>query len=1051
MTIQDARPDPSAHPGAGSEASLGGAWLDAVLRRRGVVGAGGVLLGATALGSSAWGRQVMAAVADPLGAEARDLERISGLRAERLRRESDQLSLDLLIGAMTTVVQDGVVRLRAQGPEPGYLAFVLPAQALGEAWTHGAQALSASAPAVKAELARPALLAFSVPVGGEIGYDIASLLDWSGLTPIWSGTGRSRIEAPYRFSVAPVGTTRWRHDTAPRLLTDADGQQTEVTEVWHSRLGAASDQHRAARLRVVDVYDTSLKIPVDAADRAAIAKVAGAEKSTSKAGPVGADLFVLSPLGASIELHGRWPDAPGSLVAWDHRTTLGRDQYVRTVNRGFLMPWGHPAVIVEETRRKMRLRGAGDAARPAAVLEKTITVVVTDPVVDTSVVAARTSGGVVGGSQLPFTSVRCLTRISPALRDRELSSIKSGGGLPRLAEDGSFLRMPFVGVDWEGRETPFTSVVGFLPAGLEHHPGVVSVWNGASADLRAVDHGGRAVALVPPPSGSPGSTRVGVGTARVGVVFVPPKVSMPIGRAPFRPIWAELGAVVPAVSALGSTGGSTAGGARADRAGAERAGAAPVLHSWPAAYLADQANKGGVYLEPTKPVSAPSAADLTGGLGSLPQAYQGLSTKVGAVLASSAAALDQLATKGAVVAGAVFDGLTLFGHLSLVDLVVDGLDAVPKAVTEVVGQRQTVTTRLAPTLQPKLVGPLRFDPGTLTVVTTLAAGGQKPPEHTLDARLVDSTLQLASLVKLPIEDLHITSTTAAPFDITLILGKVEFLGALAFVQELAAVLEPFVSGARPAAPATSTFRSAASPTASRVAARLPRGGPDVDADTSGLHLSQAIALPDVQVGVFRLSGLNFGLGVDLLFVGGLGARFTFASHENPFQVVYGPFGGGGYCALELDGGDVTDLEVSLMVCGGVGIDLGVASGAISVAAGLVLSLPADGPLSLTGFFRASGALEVLGLVSVSVVFEITLGYADTDPVTLTGSADLALKVEVCWVSKTVHASVQKTFSGGAKAAPLGSRAAADAAFSFADVYPDASPWQTYADSFSAGA
>lgn len=1018
-------------------------WTQAVLHRRGVVAAGGVLVGATTLGGTPWGRELLAAIADPDGEAARVLRRASGTVVERIRRDADQLVLDLVHSGLDEVVTGRTVTLRASGPQPGYLGFVLPAQALGEATTHGATALSPASPAVKTELGGVCLLAFSVPVGAEIGYDIASLLDWSGLQPKWDGAGRSLIEAPYRFSVRPSGTTVWRHDPEPRVLLDAGGRPVARTELWHTRLGVPSNQHRSARLRVVGTYATGLKLAVDATDRAAIRALADTDTVSSSKAPVVADEFVLSSLGASVDLHGRWPKSAGSLVSWDHRTTLGRDQYVKTVNRGYLMPWGHPAVLVEETWRRMRLRGTGSAARPAAVLEKTITLVVTDPVVDTEVVAARTINGTTGGSRLPFRSVRCTVRTSPPLRERELSTLKNSGGLPFLAETGVHLRLPFVGLDWEGREVPLSSVVGFLPAGLEKKPGIVVAWNSAEPAEQTVDLGGRQVALVPS-GGAPGSTSMQVGTARTLIAYVKPEVSGPLRRAPFRPVFSTLEVAVPAVSALASTQGTAPAGRRAEPAA--------TTHTWPAAYVKDQNNKGGVYLRPKTPIGAPSGPDLTGGLGSLPQVYQGLSTKVGAVLAASQKAFDQLAD-GVSTASQIYDDLTLFGRIPLAEIIVDGgLGALPTAITTVVEQRQTVTTKLTPKLTDYQVGPVRFFPGALTIVATLAAGGPRPPERSIDARLSNATLELAGLVRLPIQELHITSSSAAPFDLTLTLGDLAFLGPLAFVQQLAEVLAPFVSDARP----STSYRSAGHP-ANAGRATLARRGldPDVDVDLQGLHVSQAIALPDVQVGVFRLAGLGFGFGLDLLFAGGLGGRFDFATHENPFQVSYGPFGGGGYCALALDAGGVTDLEVSLMACGGVGINLGVAAGAISVSAGLVLSLPAKQPVSLTGFFRASGALEVLGLVSVSVVFEIALTFVDSDPVSLTGTAELALKVEVCWVSKTVKASVQKTFTGGAQKKPIGGRAAragaSDEGFTYRDAYPDDRSWQSYADAYAPGA
>ncbi|WP_344734768.1 hypothetical protein [Nocardioides fonticola] len=1029
-----------------------GAVLGAQVRRRGVVGAGGVVVGLAALGGTSWGRQVVAAVADLATDDYRVLDRDTATVVERVRRDADQLVLDVVRSGFREVEQDGVVQLEAAGAEPATLGFVLPAQSLGESYTHGAGAVSTGSPLVKAELGQPALLLFTVPVGTRIGYDIASLLDWSGLQPVWTGPtdATSLLEAPYRISVRPLGTPVWRHDPTPRVLTGADGKPARATELWHSRLTTSTGA--APLLRVVDTLPTSLKLPLDATDRKAILKLANVDTTTSGSGPVTAEEFIVSSLGASVEIHGRWPTPKGaSLTAWDHRTTLGRDQYVKTVTKGFLLPWGHPAVIVEETWRRQRLRGSGPAARAVGVLEKVVTVVVTQPVVDTSLPKKRIVQGKLGGSRLPFASVRCTVRTSPPVK---LRAEKTQGGIPRLADGGGVLKLPFVGVDWEGTEVPFTSTVGFMPVELlDKAAAPAKIWADAKEEkVAGVDLGGRSMALIPPPT--PGSTRVQVTTASVDVtpVSLTSAESAAQKQANFRPVFTKLDAVVPAVSALAGAA-SAPGSARR----ATPPSGSPTTHVWPTQYLAEEDNAGGVFLKPKVSFDAPVPDSLTGGLGSLPQIYQGLSTKVGAVLAATEEAYDKLAD-GVSAAADIYDKLTLFGQIPLASIILGGdLGALPKAITEVVDQRQTVTTTLTPKLKTYSLGPLHFFPGTLAIVAKLAAGGDKPPEHSLDARLTKSTLELAGLVQLPVDDLHITSTTAAPFDLTLVLGQVGFLGPLAFVQQLAAILEPFLSDDEDAGRPATAYR--ATPASASLARTARRGfDPDIDVDLSGLHVSQSIKLPDVQVGVFQLNGLSFGFGVDLLFIGGLGARFNFATHENPFQVLYGPFGGGGYCAIELDGGSISNLEVSLAVCGGVGIDLGVAAGAISVSAGLVLALPAKGDLSLTGFFRASGALEVLGLVSVSVVFEISLTYVDSDPVSLSGVAELAMKIEVCWVSKTVHASVQKTFTGGAQKKAIGSRTTAgragapsDGSFTFADSYPDQSTWASYAAAFAPGA
>ena len=53
-----------------------------------------------------------------------------------------------------------------------------------------------------------------------------------------------------------------------------------------------------------------------------------------------------------MDVRGNW-NVPGvPLTEWQHRTTLGRDQFVRIVEKGYFCPFGHRAVYVTETRRR---------------------------------------------------------------------------------------------------------------------------------------------------------------------------------------------------------------------------------------------------------------------------------------------------------------------------------------------------------------------------------------------------------------------------------------------------------------------------------------------------------------------------------------------------------------------------------------------------------------------------------------------------------------------------------------------------------------------------
>jgi hypothetical protein len=104
------------------------------------------------------------------------------------------------------------------------------------------------------------------------------------------------------------------------------------------------------------------------------------------------------------------------------------------------------------------------------------------------------------------------------------------------------------------------------------------------------------------------------------------------------------------------------------------------------------------------------------------------------------------------------------------------------------------------------------------------------------------------------------------------------------------------------------------------------------------------------------------------------------------------------------------------------IDLGVASGSVSIMAGIYFKFTektdangnATSPGStvvITGFVRADGKLEVLDLISVSLEFYLGLTYTSTGN-KLEGDCVLSVSVSVACFSTTVQLSMHKEFSAG---------------------------------------
>ncbi len=74
--------------------------------------------------------------------------------------------------------------------------------------------------------------------------------------------------------------------------------------------------------------------------------------------PVKANQLMLTSLGAwfNYEYRNNTAVKDTSLAAWLHRATMGRDQFVKVVDRGCIFPFGHKAVKIEISERKIEVK-----------------------------------------------------------------------------------------------------------------------------------------------------------------------------------------------------------------------------------------------------------------------------------------------------------------------------------------------------------------------------------------------------------------------------------------------------------------------------------------------------------------------------------------------------------------------------------------------------------------------------------------------------------------------------------------------------------------------
>jgi hypothetical protein len=133
------------------------------------------------------------------------------------------------------------------------------------------------------------------------------------------------------------------------------------------------------------------------------------------------------------------------------------------------------------------------------------------------------------------------------------------------------------------------------------------------------------------------------------------------------------------------------------------------------------------------------------------------------------------------------------------------------------------------------------------------------------------------------------------------------------------------------------------------------------------------------------------------------------------------------------------LEAALEFGAGVALNIFIASGKVEVMAGIYFIWEVkvnEEYAELTGYVKLYGELSVLGLITVSVTFYMGLTYNLTTRKAV-GFAELIVKVEVLFFSKSVTLRVERGFAGSSGDP------------TFQDVLPDPAMWHAYCDAFAA--
>jgi hypothetical protein len=178
--------------------------------------------------------------------------------------------------------------------------------------------------------------------------------------------------------------------------------------------------------------------------------------------------------------------------------------------------------------------------------------------------------------------------------------------------------------------------------------------------------------------------------------------------------------------------------------------------------------------------------------------------------------------------------------------------------------------------------------------------------------------------------------------------------------------------------------------------------PYIDVTPSGLVAHYSLPLDSVSSGAFVMQHFALNTQITIPFDGRpVAVSLGFASRANPFTLAVLMFGGGGYLEVELDHTGLRRLEGSLEFGAMIAVDFLIARGEVHAFGGVRLELTADGSVSLTGYLRLGGCVEVLGLVSVSVELVIGMAYR-SDTNALVGRATMVIEVDLTLWSDSVE-------------------------------------------------
>jgi len=293
---------------------------------------------------------------------------------------------------------------------------------------------------------------------------------------------KTAIELPWWLLISPNQWAGWYPSPSP---TGGDHH-----ELWHLRLGVLrqnagklvdTSNPSGRTVRAVMARDSQTNVDpftsVNGNDAESLTKLnrAGIVGNTARpsslvfkptqTAPVAVNNLMLSPLGGWLDVEADWSNfkkPANGLIGWRHRATMGRDHYVKVVEVGYLLPFGHK--VSQVTISERMAWPTGNANKPAALVVQRKYLDITQPVRQLG------SSNSNAPSRMPFTSVELKTKQTPDLRAPVPFTTPNPQPVqgaspyfPRLLS-GDLFEFKAVGTDLAGVEHEFSMPMAFVPS-----------------------------------------------------------------------------------------------------------------------------------------------------------------------------------------------------------------------------------------------------------------------------------------------------------------------------------------------------------------------------------------------------------------------------------------------------------------------------------------------------------------------------------------------------------------------------------------------------------